>query len=96
MTTKSKSMSNNTSASKSSQENGRVGGNITKDAIERAKQTTDTEALKQEVANELGIQPGKNATAEENGRIGGEMTRKLFEKGSMGSNSKSNNKNNNN
>ena len=51
MTTNSKSMSNNTGASKSSQENGRVGGNITKDAIERAKQTTDTEALKQEVAN---------------------------------------------
>lgn len=91
-----KSMYNNTGASKTSQENGRVGGNITREAIERAKQTTDTEALKQEVANELGIQPGKNATAEENGRIGGEMTRKLFEKGSMGSNSKSNNKNSNN
>ena len=85
------SMSNNTGASKTSQENGRVGGNITKEAIERAKQMTDTEALKQEVASELGIQPGKNATAEENGRIGGEMTRKLFEKGS-----KSNSKNSNN
>ena len=54
---------------------------------------TDTEALKQEVASELGIQPGKNATAEENGRIGGEMTRKLFEKGSK-SNSKTNSNNN--
>ena len=85
-----KSMSGNTGASKSSQENGRVGGNITKEAIERAKQTTDTEALKQEVASELGIQPGKNATAEENGRIGGEMTRKLFEKGSKSTNSKNN------
>ena len=85
------SMSNNTGASKTSQENGRVGGNITKEAIERAKQMTDTEALKQEVASELGIQPGKNATAEENGRIGGEMTRKLFEKGS-----KTNSKNSNN
>ena len=83
------SMSNNTGASRTSQENGRVGGNITKEAIERAKQMTDTEALKQEVASELGIQPGKNATAEENGRIGGEMTRKLFEKGSK-SNSKTN------
>ena len=87
------SMSNNTGASKTSQENGRVGGNITKEAIERAKQMTDTEALKQEVASELGIQPGKNATAEENGRIGGEMTRKLFEKGSK-SNSKTNSNNN--
>lgn len=90
---KKNSMSSNTGASRTSQENGRVGGNITKEAIERAKQTTDTEALKQEVANELGIQPGKNATAEENGRIGGEMTRKLFEKGSMSSNSKNNNNN---
>ena len=85
-----KSMSGNTGASKTSQENGRVGGNITKEAIERAKQTTDTEALKQEVASELGIQPGKNATAEENGWIGGEMTRKLFEKGSKSTNSKNN------
>ena len=91
MTTNNKTMSNNKGASKSSQENGRVGGNITKDAIERAKQTTDTEALKQEVANELGIQPGKNATAEENGRIGGEMTRKLFEKGSKANSKNSNN-----
>lgn len=73
-------MSANT-ASKSSQENGRVGGNITKRAVERAKQSTDTAALKQEVASELGIQPGKNATAAENGRVGGEMTKKLFEKG---------------
>ena len=85
------SMSNNTGASKTSQENGRVGGNITKEAIERAKQMTDTEALKQEVASELGIQPGKNATAEENGRIGGEMTRKLFEKGSKANSKNSNN-----
>lgn len=91
MATKKSMSSYNTGASKSSQENGRVGGNITREAIERAKQTTDTEALKQEVASELGIQPGKNATAEENGRIGGEMTRKLFEKGSKQSNSKKNN-----
>lgn len=80
MASKKSSMSANT-ASKSSQENGRVGGNITKRAVERAKQSTDTEALKQEVASELGIQPGKNATAAENGRVGGEMTKKLFEKG---------------
>ncbi|HIT49927.1 MAG TPA: small, acid-soluble spore protein, alpha/beta type [Candidatus Pelethenecus faecipullorum] len=83
MATKKNSMSNtsNAGASRTSQENGSIGGNITKRAVERAKQTTDTEALKQEVASELGIQPGKNATAEENGRIGGEMTKKLFEKG---------------
>ena len=95
MATKSSMSSNtNTGAQKTSQENGRVGGNITKEAIERAKQMTDTEALKQEVASELGIQPGKNATAEENGRIGGEMTRKLFEKGSQTNSGSKNNKNN--
>ncbi|MBE6137297.1 MAG: alpha/beta-type small acid-soluble spore protein [Erysipelotrichaceae bacterium] len=77
---------NKGSKSNSSQENGSIGGNITKQAVERAKQTTDTEALKQEVANELGITPGKNATAEENGRIGGEMTKKLFNKGKQQSN----------
>lgn len=67
--------------SMSSQENGSIGGNMTKEAISRAKKTTNTEALKQEVANELGITPGANATAQENGRIGGEMTKKLYEKG---------------
>ena len=84
----------NASKSNSSQENGSIGGNITKQAVEKAKQTTDTEALKQEVAKELGITPGKNATAEENGRIGGEMTRKLFEKGMNQSNGSNNNSNN--
>lgn len=72
--------------SNSSQENGSIGGNITKQAVERAKKTTDTEALKQEVAQELGITPGKNATAEENGRIGGEMTKKLYNKGKNSNN----------
>ncbi|MDE5715500.1 MAG: alpha/beta-type small acid-soluble spore protein [Anaeroplasmataceae bacterium] len=80
MASKKSSMSNN-KASKSSQENGRVGGGMTKSAVERAKKSTNTEALKQEVASELGIQPGKNATAAENGRVGGEMTKKLYEKG---------------
>ncbi|MBQ3253000.1 MAG: small, acid-soluble spore protein, alpha/beta type [Acholeplasmatales bacterium] len=72
---------NSNTAKNSSQENGSIGGNMTKKAVENAKKTTDTEALKQEVANELGIKPGKNATAEENGRIGGEMTKKLYNKG---------------
>ena len=79
------SSSSNRGASKTSKENGSIGGNITKRAVERAKQTTDTEALKQEVASELGIQPGKNATASENGRVGGEMTKKLYEKGAKNS-----------
>ncbi len=68
-------------SSKTSKENGRVGGKMTKQAISRAKQTTNTEALKQEVASELGIKPGKNATAAENGKVGGNMTKKLYQKG---------------
>lgn len=72
-------------SSKSSQENGRMGGNMTKRAVERAKKSTNTDSLKQEVANELGIQPGKNATASENGRVGGSMTKKLYEKGKKSS-----------
>ncbi|MCI5582282.1 MAG: alpha/beta-type small acid-soluble spore protein [Anaeroplasma sp.] len=75
----------NTTAN-SSQENGSIGGNMTKRAVEAAKKTTDTQSLKQEVANELGITPGKNATAQENGRVGGEMTKKLYNKGSKKSN----------
>lgn len=70
-----------TARTSSSQENGSIGGNMTKEAVARAKKTTNTEALKQEVAEELGITPGKNATAQENGRIGGEMTKKLYNKG---------------
>ena len=84
--TNNKKNSRASQTSMSSQENGSIGGNITKQAIERAKKTTDTNALKQEVAAELGITPGKNATAAENGRIGGEMTKKLFQKGSKQSN----------
>ncbi|MDE7100501.1 MAG: alpha/beta-type small acid-soluble spore protein [Anaeroplasmataceae bacterium] len=74
-------MANKKKSSKSSQENGRMGGSMTRSAVERAKQSTDTQALKQEVASELGIQPGKNATASQNGKVGGSMTKKLYEKG---------------
>lgn len=74
-------MANRRTSSNSSKENGRVGGKMTKQAISRAKQTTNTEALKQEVASELGIKPGKNATAAENGKVGGTMTKKLYQKG---------------
>ncbi|MDE7263992.1 MAG: alpha/beta-type small acid-soluble spore protein [Anaeroplasmataceae bacterium] len=59
---------------------------MTKQAVSRAKQSTNTAALKQEVASELGIQPGKNATAAENGRVGGEMTKKLYQKGKKSNN----------
>ena len=86
MATSKKNTKSSNTASKSSKANGRVGGKMTKQAVSRAKQTTNTQNLKQEVANELGIQPGKNATAAENGRVGGNMTKKLYQKGKKSNN----------
>jgi hypothetical protein len=37
------------------------------------------EQMKQEIAQELGIQYGADATARENGKIGGEITRRLVQ-----------------
>lgn len=37
------------------------------------------EQMKQEIAQELGINYGPDATARENGRIGGEITRRLVQ-----------------
>jgi len=34
--------------------------------------------LKMEIANELGVNFGRKATAEENGAVGGEITRRLI------------------
>ena len=63
---------------------------MTKKSVARGKQNTDTESLKYEVAEELGVNLGPDATAEENGRVGGEMTKKLVERGNgKKSNSKS-------
>ena len=81
MATSKKNTNSSNTASKSSKENGRMGGNMTKQAVSRAKQSTNTKTLKEEVASELGIQPGKNATASENGKVGGTMTKKLYQKG---------------
>lgn len=81
MATSKKNTKSSNTASKSSQANGRMGGNMTKQAVSNAKKSTNTAALKQEVASELGVQPGKNATASENGRVGGTMTKKLYQKG---------------
>ncbi|MDN4076072.1 alpha/beta-type small acid-soluble spore protein [Fictibacillus terranigra] len=33
--------------------------------------------MKQEVANEIGVQPGANTTARANGAVGGHMTKRL-------------------
>jgi Small, acid-soluble spore proteins, alpha/beta type len=35
------------------------------------------EQMKQEVANEIGVQPGADTTARANGAIGGQMTKRL-------------------
>lgn len=37
------------------------------------------EQMKQEIAQELGINYGPDATARENGKIGGEITRRLVQ-----------------
>lgn len=38
-----------------------------------------TDNMKYEIANELGVKLGADATARQNGQVGGEMTRRLVE-----------------
>lgn len=47
----------------------------------RAKQTNSSanENMKYEIANELGVKLGAEATARQNGQVGGEMTRRLVQ-----------------
>lgn len=40
-----------------------------------------TEAMKYEIARELGVSMGPNTTSKENGKVGGEITKRLVEKG---------------
>lgn len=47
----------------------------------KQKVNANLETYKHEVAEELGVNLGPDATAEENGRVGGEMTKKLVERG---------------
>ena len=47
----------------------------------KQKVNGNLETYKNEVAEELGVNLGPDATAEENGRVGGEMTKKLVERG---------------
>jgi hypothetical protein len=37
------------------------------------------EKMKEEIATELGIHTGADATARENGKVGGEMTKRLIQ-----------------
>lgn len=46
-----------------------------------AKQTKKTSNLKYEVASELGVNLGPDATSRQNGAVGGEITRRLVTKG---------------
>ncbi|WP_404454901.1 alpha/beta-type small acid-soluble spore protein [Virgibacillus necropolis] len=34
--------------------------------------------MKEEIANELGVQPGADTTARENGSVGGEMVKRMI------------------
>lgn len=36
------------------------------------------ENMKQEIANEFGVQPGADTTARENGSVGGEMVKRMI------------------
>ncbi len=69
-----------------SRDNGRVGGQITKELVARGKQGIDKNSLKNETANELGVHLGADATARSNGSVGGSMTKKLVNKGKQNSN----------
>lgn len=62
-------------------DNGRVGGQITRELVSRGKQKVDQEAMKYETADELGVQIGPDASSRNNGRVGGSMTKKLVNKG---------------
>ena len=70
----------------SARNNGRVGGSITRELVNRAKQSTDTEAMKYETASELGVEMGPDASSRSNGRVGGSMTKKLVNKGKTNNN----------
>ena len=48
-------------------------------AVKGAKEAVD--ALKYEIAKELGVKLGADTTARENGTVGGEMTRRLVKLG---------------
>ncbi len=57
-----------------------------------SSQTANTQAqsndnMKYEIANELGVKLGADATARQNGQVGGEMTRRLVESAKNNQNS---------
>ncbi|MCL2559831.1 MAG: alpha/beta-type small acid-soluble spore protein [Turicibacter sp.] len=48
----------------------------------------NTQSMKTEIANELGISLGPNATARQNGKVGGEITKRLVSQALKNSNKK--------
>jgi len=56
------------------------------------KKNTKYQNMKAEVANELGIKLGPNATARQNGSVGGEMTKRLVSQALASANSTSKSK----
>lgn len=61
-------------------ENGKVGGQMTKKLVSKAKTNSNAQSMKYETAKELGVEIGPDATARENGKVGGSMTKKLVNK----------------
>ncbi|MBQ4633776.1 MAG: alpha/beta-type small acid-soluble spore protein [Bacilli bacterium] len=47
-----------------------------------SKYNQGVEAMKYEIARELGVNMGPDATSRQNGSVGGEMTKRLVEQGS--------------
>ena len=74
-----------------SRENGRVGGQITKELVAKGKENLDTTDMKYEFADELGVTMGPDATSRQNGSVGGNITKTLVNRGK---NSMQNNSNN--
>ena len=68
-------------AEQTARNNGRVGGQMTKNLVDRAKQEVDTTNMKYEFADELGYEIGPDATARQNGSVGGNITRSLVNRG---------------
>ncbi|MBQ4634567.1 MAG: alpha/beta-type small acid-soluble spore protein [Bacilli bacterium] len=51
-----------------------------------SKNKQGIEAMKYEIARELGVSMGPDATSRENGSVGGEITKRLVEKGEQAAN----------
>lgn len=55
----------------------------------QTKASKNNSSMKYEIANELGVNMGPNASSKANGSVGGEMTKRLVKMGEEKYNSKS-------